>query len=82
MVEVQKKMAAWVADGTIFTPIAATYPLSRVEGGDLSRSKDCRARFCLEAADPAISCDSPADGHWQNAWQSFLFSPPGWLKRG
>lgn len=28
VIEVQKKMAGWVADGTIFTPIAATYPLS------------------------------------------------------
>lgn len=28
VVEVQKKMAGWIADGTIFTPIEATYPLS------------------------------------------------------
>lgn len=28
VVEVQKKMAGWIADGTIFTPVEATYPLS------------------------------------------------------
>lgn len=28
VVDVQKKMAGWIADGTIFTPVAATYPLS------------------------------------------------------
>ena len=28
VVEVQKKMAGWIADGTLFTPIEATYPLS------------------------------------------------------
>ena len=28
VVEVQRKMADWIADGTIFTPVAATYPLS------------------------------------------------------
>ena len=28
VVEVQKKMAAWIADGTLFTPVAATYPLT------------------------------------------------------
>ncbi|TKT73498.1 zinc-dependent alcohol dehydrogenase family protein [Afipia massiliensis] len=27
VVEVQKKMAGWIADGTIFTPVEATYPL-------------------------------------------------------
>jgi NADPH:quinone reductase-like Zn-dependent oxidoreductase len=26
--EVQKKMADWIADGTIFTPVEATYPLN------------------------------------------------------
>jgi len=28
VVEVQKKMAAWIADGTLFTPVEATYPLT------------------------------------------------------
>jgi len=28
VVEVQKKMAGWIADGTIFTPVEATYPLT------------------------------------------------------
>ncbi|MDZ4368018.1 MAG: zinc-dependent alcohol dehydrogenase family protein [Afipia sp.] len=27
VVEVQRKMAGWIADGTIFTPVEATYPL-------------------------------------------------------
>lgn len=27
VVEVQKRMAGWIADGTIFTPVEATYPL-------------------------------------------------------
>ena len=31
ILEVQKKMAGWAADGTIFTPIAATYPLSEAK---------------------------------------------------
>jgi NADPH:quinone reductase-like Zn-dependent oxidoreductase len=29
IVEVQKQMAAWIADGTIFTPVEATYPLDQ-----------------------------------------------------
>lgn len=28
VVEVQRKMAGWIADGTLFTPVAATYPLT------------------------------------------------------
>lgn len=28
IVEVQKKMAGWIADGTIYTPVEATYPLT------------------------------------------------------
>lgn len=28
VIEVQKKMAGWIADGTIFTPVEATYPLT------------------------------------------------------
>lgn len=31
IVEVQKKMAEWIADGTIFTPIEATYPLAQAK---------------------------------------------------
>jgi NADPH:quinone reductase-like Zn-dependent oxidoreductase len=29
VLEIQKQMAGWIADGTIFTPVEATYPLDQ-----------------------------------------------------